>query len=38
MEARLRAETIELILPRIKTKTFLPSESGQLNIFLRDAR
>ncbi len=35
-EARLRAEALEEVLPKVKTKTVLPSEAGQLNLFLRD--
>jgi hypothetical protein len=26
------------VLSRVKTKTFLPSEGGQLNVFLRDPK
>lgn len=36
VEARLRNETIEQILPRVKTQTLLPDGRGQLNVFLRD--
>ena len=38
VEARLRAETLEQVLSRVKTKTFLPSDGGQLNVFLRDPK
>lgn len=38
VEARLRAETLEQVLSRVKTKTFVPSDGGQLNVFLRDPR
>lgn len=38
VESRLRAEALEQILPRVKTKTILPGEGGQLNVFLRDAK
>lgn len=38
VEARLRAETLEQVLPRVKTKTLVPSESGQFNLYLREAR
>jgi membrane protease subunit HflK len=36
VESRLRAETLEQILPRVKTKTLLPSDGGQLNVYIRD--
>lgn len=36
VETRLRAETLEYVLPRVKTKTFLPAAAGSLNLFLRD--
>jgi membrane protease subunit HflK len=38
VEARLRAEALEQVLPRVKTKTLLPPESGTLNVFLRDPK
>lgn len=38
VEARLRAETLEQVLPRMKTKTLVPAESGQFNLYLREAR
>jgi membrane protease subunit HflK len=38
VQLRLRAETLEQVLPRVKTKTFVPGEGGQLNVFLRDSR
>lgn len=38
VETRLRAETLEQVLPRIKTKTLLPTSGGQLNVYLRDAK
>lgn len=38
VESRLRAETLEQVLARVKTKTLLPGDSGQLNVFLRDSR
>ena len=38
VEFRLRAEMLEHVLPRVKTKAFLPAEGGQLNVFLRDAK
>lgn len=37
VETRLRAETLELVLPRVKSKTLLPAD-GALNLFLRDAK
>jgi len=33
---RLRAEAIEEVLPRVKTRTVLPADTGQINLFLRD--
>jgi membrane protease subunit HflK len=36
VEARLRAETLEQVLPRVKTKTLLPADGGTLNVFLRE--
>ncbi len=36
VETRLRAEALEEILPRVKTKTVLPATGGQLNLFLRE--
>lgn len=38
VESRLRAETLELVLPRVRTKAIVPGEGGQLNVFLRDAK
>lgn len=38
VESRLRAETLEQVLPRVKTRTLVPSAGGQMNIFLRDPR
>ncbi len=38
VESRLRAETLEQVLPRVKTRTLVPSQGGQMNIFLRDPR
>ncbi|MES2696723.1 MAG: protease modulator HflK [Verrucomicrobiota bacterium] len=38
VETRLRAEMLEQVLPRMKTRTLVPSEGGQLNVFLRDTR
>ncbi|MDP3070229.1 MAG: protease modulator HflK [Opitutaceae bacterium] len=38
VEARLRAETLEQILPRMKAKTLLPADGGQVNIYLRDPK
>ena len=38
VEFRLRAEMLEHVLPRVKTKTLLPNDGGQLNVFLRDAK
>lgn len=38
VEARLRAEALEQILPRVKTKTLLPNDGGQINVFLRDSK
>ena len=36
VESRLRAETLEQVLPRVKTKTVMPGEGAHLNVFLRD--
>jgi membrane protease subunit HflK len=36
VESRLRAETLEQILPRVKTKTVMPGDGAHLNVFLRD--
>ena len=36
LESRLRAETLEQVLPRVKTKTLMPGEGAHLNVFLRD--
>jgi modulator of FtsH protease HflK len=36
VEMRLRAETLEQILPRMKNKTLVPGEGGQFNVYLRD--
>jgi HflK protein len=38
VETRLRAEMLEQVLPRVKTKTLIPGDGGQLNFFLRDAK
>ena len=38
VELRLRAETLEQILPRVKTKMLVPGDGGQLNVFLRDPK
>jgi membrane protease subunit HflK len=38
VEARLRAETLEQVLPRMKNKTLLPEGGGQFNVFLRDSK
>ena len=38
VEARLRAETLEHVLPRVKTKTLVPSDGGQFNLYLRDVK
>ena len=38
VEIRLRAETLEQVLGRVKTKTLIPGDGGQLNVFLRDTR
>lgn len=38
VETRLRAEMLEQVLPRVKTKTLVPGEGGQLNIFLREIK
>ncbi len=38
VEARLRAETLEQVLPRLRTKTLLPPGGGTLNVFLRDPK
>jgi membrane protease subunit HflK len=38
VELRLRAETLEQILGRVKTKTVVPGDGGQLNVFLRDTK
>ena len=38
VEARLRAETLEQVLSRVKTKTLLPADGGTLNVFLRDVK
>ncbi|MBL9201683.1 MAG: protease modulator HflK [Opitutaceae bacterium] len=38
VEARLRAEALEQVLPRMKTKTLLPAGGGTLNVFLRDPK
>jgi membrane protease subunit HflK len=38
VEARLRAETFEYVLPRVKTKTLVPGDGGQFNLYLREAK
>jgi HflK protein len=38
VETRLRAEALEQVLPRVKTKTVVPNSGGQLNIYLRDVK
>lgn len=38
VESRLRAETLDQVMARVKTKTLVPGDSGQLNVFLRDSR
>ena len=38
VEARLRAEALEQVLPRVKTKILLPAEGGTFNVFLRDLK
>lgn len=38
VESRLRAETLEYVLPRVKTKTLVPSDAGQFNLYLRELR
>ena len=38
VEARLRAEALEQVLPRVKTKILLPAEGGTFNVFLRDPK
>src|SRR5262249_23680673 len=36
VETRLRAEALEQVLPKVKTKTLVPSEAAEFNVFLRD--
>ncbi len=36
LETRLRAETLEQILPRVKTKTVVPADAASLNLYLRE--
>lgn len=38
VETRLRAEALEHVLPRVKTKTLVPGDSGQFNLYLRDVK
>lgn len=38
VETRLQAEAIEQILPRVKTKTLVPADGGNFNVYLRDSR
>jgi regulator of protease activity HflC (stomatin/prohibitin superfamily) len=38
VESRLRTETLEDVFPKVKTKTVLPADAGQLNLFLRDTK
>lgn len=35
IESRLRTEVLEEILPKVKTKTVLPADGSQLNLFLK---